>query len=94
MKCLRFQQLKMITMSLIWSKSAQSTSAIWQTANGSVDNKAEELDAGCDDQTVKPVHPTELLAWVRALLRRLKAVLPKVLNLAALELKFGVAGLN
>lgn len=63
-----------------------SAVVLMMTAKGSVDNKAEGLDAGCDDYIVKPVHPTELLARVRALLRRPKAVLPKVLSLAALEL--------
>jgi len=56
------------------------------TAKGTVDNKAEGLDAGCDDYLVKPVHPTELTARVRALLRRPKTMLAKVINVGPLEL--------
>lgn len=63
-----------------------AAAVLMMTAKGSVDNKAEGLDAGCDDYIVKPVHPTELLARVRALLRRPKAVLPKVIVAGSLEL--------
>lgn len=40
------------------------------TARGSVDDRAEGLDAGADDYLAKPFHMKEFLARVRALLRR------------------------
>ena len=40
------------------------------TALNKVRHKVEGLDVGADDYIVKPVHVLELLARVRALLRR------------------------
>ena len=40
------------------------------TARDNVDNKVEGLDAGADDYIIKPVAIKELLARIRALLRR------------------------
>jgi two-component system, OmpR family, manganese sensing response regulator len=40
------------------------------TARGSVDDRADGLDAGADDYLAKPFHMKEFLARVRALLRR------------------------
>lgn len=40
------------------------------TAKGTLDDKVLGLDAGADDYLVKPFQPEELLARVRALLRR------------------------
>lgn len=44
------------------------------TARGSLDNRIEGLDAGCDDYLPKPFAFTELLARLRALLRRATTV--------------------
>jgi len=43
-------------------------------------HKVEGLDAGADDYLVKPFHLVELLARVRALLRRAPTALPPVLR--------------
>jgi len=47
-----------------------TTPALILTARGSVDDRVEGLDAGAQDYLVKPFEVPELLARVRALLRR------------------------
>jgi DNA-binding response OmpR family regulator len=47
-----------------------ATPALILTARGSVEDRVEGLDAGAQDYLVKPFEVTELLARVRALLRR------------------------
>lgn len=48
-----------------------ATPALILTARGSVDDRVEGLDAGAQDYLVKPFEVAELLARVRALLRRM-----------------------
>jgi DNA-binding response OmpR family regulator len=52
------------------------TKIIMLTARDTVENKIEGLDAGADDYLVKPFSFRELLARVRALLRRTEVVEP------------------
>jgi len=51
------------------------------TARGEPDQRVEGLDAGADDYLAKPYHFPELLARVRALLRRGPALTPAVVSL-------------
>ena len=56
------------------------------TARDAVEDRVEGLDAGADDYMVKPFALPELLARIRALLRRGKPEAPPKLKLADLEL--------
>ncbi|MBW4494919.1 MAG: response regulator [Oscillatoria princeps RMCB-10] len=56
------------------------------TAKDSSNDKVMGFDAGADDYVVKPFDPQELVARIRALLRRGKAPLPPVLEWGALRL--------
>lgn len=56
------------------------------TARGAVDDRVEGLDSGADDYLAKPFDFKELLARLRALLRRPAALRPQVLRVADLTL--------
>lgn len=59
------------------------------TAKESVDDRVLGLDAGADDYLVKPFAFDELMARVRALLRRAQPAQPQVYRFADLELDTG-----
>ena len=56
------------------------------TAKDAIEDKVKGLDAGADDYMAKPFSFSELLARVRALLRRSKKADPTVLTIANLSL--------
>jgi len=53
-----------------WREQGLAFPVLILTARGRWQEKVEGLEAGADDYLVKPFHPEELLARVRALLRR------------------------
>lgn len=59
------------------------------TAKESVEDRVTGLDAGADDYLVKPFAFDELMARVRALLRRTQPTQPQVYRFADLELDTG-----
>lgn len=59
------------------------------TAKDSIHNRVQGLDAGADDYMVKPFDLDELLARIRALLRRAQPARPKVLRFSDLSLDTG-----
>ena len=59
------------------------------TARDAVEDRVTGLDAGADDYLAKPFATTELLARVRALLRRRADYVPDVLRFADIELDRG-----
>ncbi len=63
-----------------------TTPILFLTARGEIDDKVRGLDAGGDDYMVKPFSVVELLARVRALLRRQRPQASNVLRFEDLEL--------
>jgi DNA-binding response OmpR family regulator len=63
-----------------------TTPILMLTARGGPDQRVEGLDSGADDYLVKPYHFPELLARVRALLRRGPALTPSVLSFEDLNI--------
>ncbi len=59
------------------------------TAKEAIEDRVSGLDAGADDYLVKPFSFDELLARVRALLRRAQPTQPQVYRFADLELDTG-----
>jgi len=62
------------------------TPILMLTARGAVDDRVEGLDSGADDYLAKPFDFKELLARLRALLRRPAGLRPQVLQVADLTL--------
>ena len=63
-----------------------NTPALFLTARTEVDQRIEGLDAGADDYLPKPFSMGELLARVRAMLRRKDNFTPDMLDFGALHL--------
>ncbi|HST23782.1 MAG TPA: response regulator transcription factor [Blastocatellia bacterium] len=66
--------------------SGSAVPIIMLTARDAVEDKIEGLDTGADDYLVKPFDFHELLARVRALLRRREALRPQVADIADLKI--------
>ena len=63
-----------------------STPVLMLTARDSVDDRVEGLDTGADDYLPKPFAASELLARVRAMLRRKEDFKPSVIKFSDIEL--------
>ena len=63
-----------------------TTPALFLTARTEVSQRVEGLDCGADDYLPKPLSTVELLARVRAMLRRKETYLPDLLTLGAVTL--------
>ena len=70
-------------------RRGSSIPVLMLTARDAVGNRVEGLDAGADDYVVKPFALEELLARIRALLRRAVPSTDGVLRFADLELDTG-----
>lgn len=63
-----------------------TTPALFLTARTEISQRVEGLDAGADDYLPKPFSTQELLARVRAMLRRKENYMPELLEFAGLAL--------
>ncbi len=63
-----------------------TTPVLFLTAKAEIADRVEGLDAGADDYLQKPFSTQELLARVRAMLRRQNAYTPSVLNVGGVTL--------
>lgn len=70
-------------------RAASDVPILMLTAKESIEDRVAGLDAGADDYLVKPFSFDELLARVRALLRRAQPAQPQVYRFADLELDTG-----
>ena len=66
-------------------RQSKQTPVLFLTARDRVEDRVRGLELGADDYLVKPYAFSELLARVRALLRRGKAQEPDILRIADLE---------
>ncbi|MEZ4515357.1 MAG: response regulator transcription factor [Chloroflexota bacterium] len=70
-------------------RSVSEVPILMLTAKEGIDDRVAGLDAGADDYLVKPFAFDELMARVRALLRRAQPTAPQVFRFADLELDTG-----
>lgn len=67
-------------------RSGNTVPAIMASAKGEVEERVQGLDAGADDYLVKPFSLAELLARLRALLRRQRPGLQDVIRISDLQI--------
>ena len=70
-------------------KNGVTTPIIMLTAKDAVDDRVAGLEAGADDYLTKPFAFRELLARIRAVVRRPPALAPEVVRVADLEVDLG-----
>jgi DNA-binding response OmpR family regulator len=72
-----------------WRRAGMSAHVLVLTARGSIEDKVKGLDHGADDDLTKPFQWEELLARLRALIRRTHQVKDPVLRVHDLEIDTG-----
>lgn len=77
-----------------WREQGRSFPVLILTARDRWQDKVEGLEAGADDYLTKPFHSEELLARVRALLRRASGVSQPVLRCGPLQLDTSAQSVN
>jgi two-component system KDP operon response regulator KdpE len=70
-------------------RAVSSMPVVVLTVQDSLHDKVTALNAGADDYVVKPFEPDELVARVRANLRRVEVVGPQVVRVGDLEVDLG-----
>ena len=75
-------------------KQGITTPTLFLTAKAEVEQKVEGLDTGADDYLAKPFSTQELLARVRAILRRKEHYVAAVLSVGNLELNCATCELS
>jgi DNA-binding response OmpR family regulator len=75
-----------LTLLQKWRREGIKTHVLVLTARGSIDDKVKGLDLGADDYLTKPFELNELIARLRALIRRNHQVKDPVLRIHDLEI--------
>jgi DNA-binding response OmpR family regulator len=75
-----------LTLLQEWRRAGIKTHVLVLTARGSIDDKVKGLDLGADDYLTKPFELNELIARIRALIRRTHQVKDPVLRIHDLEI--------
>ncbi len=75
-----------LTLLQNWRREGVKTHVLVLTARGSIDDKVKGLDLGADDYLTKPFELGELIARLRALIRRNHQVKDPVLRVRDLEI--------
>ena len=75
-----------ITLLKRWRQAGIKTHVLVLTARDTIDNKVEGLDVGADDYMTKPFQLEELLARLRALVRRKHEIKDPILRIFDLEI--------
>ena len=69
-----------------WRTAGRTMPVLILTARDAWHDKVAGIDAGADDYLTKPFHPQELLARLRALIRRAQGLASPLLRCGAIEL--------